>query len=203
MKIILFFNIPFILLITCFKTNYNETKKEKINILQQINVLHSSIKGDTLELLSDDKLIWSPFNVDTISEKSLQCQYNNIFKIRKIKDNIIILCERNSLIEIQKNIPVPNAEHLSEYHHTRVSSYYLSKAYISTPLIKLQHDIKVGMKKSDFFKLINNFFCLKEKINVVRFFDPPGDFIEQSYFFDKEKLVLIKMNSTSVMSSKN
>ncbi len=172
----------------------NDAFKCQNRVLQQINVLHSFICGDTLNIVSDDKLIWNPYNVDSISVQSLQDKYNNVFEVKSFNNSIINLIKNDNKIIIKKNEIIKEAKNLAEHHHSDIPKYSILKSTLRSPLIELQHGIKVGMDKTDFFKLIKKYSNLENKISVIVFFDPLGDFIKQTYIFKKNRLIYIQMN---------
>lgn len=197
-------NIISCLLLTCFLScnsqiskNDNQQKQidkigKKSNLESVIRVLHQTQQGDTLMIVSDSKLIWRPFITD-LNIDSLQLNNGNIFEIQKEK-NIFILRTGDSYIKLLKNIkPEGNLEDIDEYYYSIQSPFKLIEAEIFDN-IQLQYEISVGMSKSTFLSLLG-LQDLKANINVIEIFDPPGDFIEQTYMFEDNKLYNIKMKS--------
>jgi hypothetical protein len=180
-----------------FGLGCNNQAKKRVNVkeiktLYKVNVLSSYQHGDTLELVSDDIIVWQPF-IFELSEDEFQKHYSNVFQVEK-KNNIVVLQSDGNKINMEVNKPIENVKELAEYHHSEIPSHSIKAAKISTPLIELQHGIRVGMDKEDFFKMINR-SGIENKINVVQLFDPPGDLIEQSYVFEDGKLKIIEMKS--------
>lgn len=167
----------------------NENNSQKIKV---INILKQIQKNDTLEILSDGKLTWRPFIIE-LTPSNLLLQYSQIFSVSK-KDNVFTLRNEDSFIEILEREPVANAPNLAEYKYSTLSSFRLIYASIVDSNIVIQHGIMVNMNKKDFFNLIDYTGNINE-INVVRNFDPSGDFIEQTYVFKDEKLTTIIMKS--------
>ncbi len=172
----------------------NESFKCQDRVLQQINVLHSFICGDTLNIISDDKLIWNPYNVDNISVESLQDKYNNVFEVKNLNNSMINLIKNDNKITIKKNEIIKEAKNLAEHHHSDIPNYSIIESTLRAPLIELQHGIKVGMSKTDFFKLIKKYSNLENKISEIILVDPLGEFIKQTYIFKSNRLILIQMN---------
>jgi|SRR6218665_531150 len=198
---LIFVNI--ILLLCCFGCNSRVGVKErsiekeagvhKINILSSSQIRHIDELRDTLEIVSDDNLVWEPFGVEVTLE-GLQKRYGNIFRAEEQGGVVELYANRNKIV-LKTNEPVENAELLTEYHHTKVPPYSIKEVKISTPSIVLLYGIKVGMSKKAFFKMLNVSSDVENRVNVVRFFDPPGDMIEQSYVFKEGKLEIIEMKS--------
>lgn len=197
-------NIISCLLLTCFFSCNSQISKnddqqkqidkigKKSNLESVIRVLHQTQQGDTLMIVSDSKLIWRPFITD-LNIDSLQLNNGNIFEIQKEK-NIFILRTGDSYIKLLKNIkPEGNLEDIDEYYYSIQSPFKLIEAEIFDN-IQLQYEISVGMSKSIFLSLLG-LQDLKANINVIEIFDPPGDFIEQTYMFEDNKLYNIKMKS--------
>lgn len=161
---------------------------------QTINILSYSLHGDTLDIISDDNLVWRPFVID-LSVETLQQHYNNIFQVEK-QNELVILREKENKIILYVNEPIAGSDTLAdaEYHDSKIPQFSIKESIITSPSIALQYGIKIGMDKSTFFKMIK-LPLNTEDINVVQIFDPPGDFIEQSYIFKNKKLILIEMRS--------
>ena len=176
-----------LILFLCFNCTSKEDKPQKLSILSSLQ------NGDTLEIVSDDDLIWQPFTVE-LSVEELQKFYGNIFQVED-QGKVIKLQGKGNEIVLITNKSIENAEKLAEHHHSKVSSYSLEKAKISTPSIVLQYGIRVGMSKEAFFEILNFSSDVENSVNVVQFFDPPGDMIEQSYVFKDGKLEVIEMKS--------
>lgn len=190
---LLFINI---IILLCFSCNSQVTEnvkniESKNDKVYKINVLTSSQHGDTLELVSDDNLVWKPF-VGELSAEEFQKRYNNAFKVEE-QGELVKLQAKGSKIILTVNEPVENAEKLAEHHHSKVPPYSLREAKISTTLVELQYGIRIGMNKADFFKMLNFSSDVENSVNVIRIFDPPGDAIEQSYLFKDGKLEVIEM----------
>lgn len=194
-----FILVNIILILCCFGCNSQvgtqeqSTENKREVEVQKINILSSSQIGDTLELVSDDSLVWKPFVVE-LSVEELQRRYGNVFKVDD-QSNVIELQGEEVKIILIKNISVENAEKLAEHHHTAVPTCSIKEIEISNPLIELQYGIRVGMNKEDFFKMINFSPAVGNSVNIVQIFDPPGEMIEQSYVFKDGKLEVIKMKS--------
>lgn len=194
--------LVYFLLLFCFygcksKTNDIGVKRLEIRNIQPetkpvINILHQVQRGDTLEIVSDGELTWNPFVIG-LAVDSLQSRYGNLFDLER-KGNFARLKKGNTFIEVLKNSPLENAEDLAEHHHSTLPIYRLSKAEIFDDGIQLQHGITVGMNKNEFFRLLGYRGDING-INVVQNFDPPGDLIEQTFVFDKDKLLRISMRS--------
>jgi len=167
-----------------------EVENEQTEVKSVVNVLHQVQRGDTLEIISDGQLTWNPFAI-TLAVDSLQKRYGNMFDIEK-EGMTTRLQKGKSFIKVLKTESVENAEDLAEYHHTILSTYKLVDALILDDDIRLQHGIKVGMNKEDFFSLLGYQGDVND-INIVRNFDPPGDFIEQTFVFREGKLSRIHM----------
>lgn len=194
--------LVYFLLLFCFygcksKTNDIGVKRLEIRNIQPetkpvINILHQVQRGDTLEIVSDGELTWNPF-VTGLAADSLQAHYGNVFDVDK-EGISIKLKKGSSFIVIVKNESIENAEDYAEHHYTTPPTYKLTESVIFDSDIQLQHGIKVGMSKKKFFRLLGYRGDING-INVVQNFDPPGDLIEQTFVFDKDKLLRISMRS--------
>jgi len=177
MKVILSF---LFLLLFSFYTNsqINEVVQTQNILYTKINVLKSDINGDTLEIVTDDKIIWKPFATE-ISVNNLQNIHGHIYSIKE--NEFVTLSYETSKIVLKKN-----------QLQTNLKIVYVS---IFSPEIKLQYGIRVGMSKVEFFELLNFSSDIINKTSVVKFYDPPGDLIEQSFIFKNGFLHLIEMKS--------
>lgn len=167
-------------------------RNEQLEATPVVNILHQVERGDTLEIVSDGELTWNPF-VTCLAADSLQAHYGNVFDVDK-EGISIKLKKGSSFIVIVKNESIENAEDYAEHHYTTPPTYKLTEAVIFDSGIQLQHGIKVGMSKKKFFRLLGYRGDING-INVVQNFDPPGDLIEQTFVFDKDKLLRISMRS--------
>lgn len=148
-----------------------------------ISCLQLTQKGDTLRVVSDGELTWRPFGASTTIE-NIQKYNNNIFDSTifyvtnpntQLKEKIIELRFKESYVKI-------NFGSYEEPHV--ISSRIVNKE------IRLAHGIHIGMQRGNFFstlfkdaddKLMNRF-------NVIENYDPPGEFIEQTFILNKGRL---------------
>lgn len=181
----------------CYISHGVVAQEKEYSNSNKIIFAYSKIKGDTLILASGGKLSDHPFGTDSLSEKAIQEEYEGIFKVDNFKDSIITFFQGKNYITIHKHQHFPQAEFLAEYHHKKLPIYYLYDAYICTPSIKLEYEIVIGMDKDTFFRLIYDFYSQRDKIRVVILYGSPPDGPIHRYFFKKNKLTLIKINSNN------
>jgi hypothetical protein len=146
---------------------------------QKIGIKLLELNSDTLVSISDGDLTWRPFGVD-LRERDLQSAYGNIFDVRTLQvrsnDTIIIFTYDKSFIKIKRNLK-PR----------------LLSARIANAEIEVIYDIKIGMKKKEFFSKIfdNPNHTFLGRIKVFQNFDPPGEVIDQTFIFTDSALTEI------------
>lgn len=178
--------------------NLSKCSNEKIDMMYK--------KGDTLEIGSGGKLIYMPFDIDSLSVDLIKNKIGNLFvEIDRIevdhtglKREIVLLKYRNSFIKliILKNSDFSsNAMETAECHYTQPEKVKIVSANINDPEIIMRYGIKIGMPKMDYFNKIFptcDIDILKD-INVVLNEDTQGEYLQQKFIFKNNKLVNIIM----------
>lgn len=171
----------------------HDSNKNEYSLPEEEAVVHINQAfhhGKTLEILSDGKLTWTPFITESHPD-SLQAFYEYAFNA-EVKGRLTILRKSNNFIKLLKNDSIEGAENLAEYHHSQPPPYMLSSVSISDNDIQLQHGIKIGMSKVEFFNLLGYKESLSS-FDTVQNFDTPGELIEQTFIFNNRKLHQITM----------
>jgi hypothetical protein len=171
-----------------------------------IGILMMKFERDTLEFLSDRKLTWTPFGVNTIP-RDIKNEFNPVFKeidtavINKMTNEEVkgsmlkssmssLFFKRLSKKELEAD--VNDVEHQDDKPDS-------TQLYFATirDTISLAYGLKVGMSKKDFFNVILNQYdsLLLNKINVVINSDPRGEEIDVYFIFKEGILKEIRMKS--------
>lgn len=158
---------------------------------QRIGIKLLSTSSDTLEAISDGELTWRPF-METISINSLQRINDNIFEVSRSSEANLFTKGQGFTLYLKYDKSFIKLK-LAEAD----SSANLISAKIENDKIQLAYGIRIGMSKRDFFSKIftDPPVELFSRINVFRNFDPPGEFIEQSFVFERDTLVRIIMQA--------
>ncbi|HEV8515177.1 MAG TPA: hypothetical protein VGQ59_17970 [Cyclobacteriaceae bacterium] len=149
------------------------SKKPKINVLQLKYISNSEIS-----IISDADLIWNPFG----DLSSLQKSSNGIFKI---KESVV-------LDSVNGKVVIKNLSFSRSFVKVAVvkDQYELLAAEIRDPEISLVCQIKIGMSKLDFFKMITNepeMNSLKS-FNTIFISDPLGESVTEKFLFKNDQL---------------
>lgn len=142
-----------------------------------LGVIKVFARKDTLDFISDKDLTWRP-----LSDKPLS--------------NAIKLMQGDKSIDTFDIIGTPNTKKVTLKSTLSNMEFLLSEGkekvnfiIVQDPEIIFTYGIRIGMTKKDFINLIDSNFheCLFE-YNVFKNFDPPGEYVEQSFLFKNDSL---------------